>query len=81
MAKTKMDIDNQKELYEACKQWAEDETHCTAEPVTLAEVWHRAVQQDENGRTFKERVLQNYAEVQAWREYWFHGGFEADWVQ
>lgn len=81
MAKKRRDIGNPKELYEACKQWAEDETHCFAEPANLAQVWHRAVQQDVNGRTFRQHVLRNYAEAKAWREYWFNGGFEADWAR
>lgn len=54
------DIGNPVTLYNACKQWVRDEAECFAEPATLAQVWHRAVQQNENGRTFRRYVLHNY---------------------
>ena len=56
----KRDIGNPVTLYKACKQSARDEAKCYAEPDNLAQVWHRAVQQDQNGRTFRKYVLRNY---------------------
>lgn len=57
----KRKIGNPAVLYEACKQWVKDEAECYAEPDNLATVWSRAVKQDDNGRTFRKYVLQNYA--------------------
>lgn len=60
MRKKKRDIGNPVTLYKACKQWAQDYADTCAEPDNLAQVWHRAVQQDQNGRTFRKYVLRNY---------------------
>jgi len=60
MRKKKRNIGNPVALYRACKQWANEEARCYAEPANLAQVWHRAVQQDQNGRTFRRLVLRNY---------------------
>ena len=58
--RNKRTIGNPVTLYNACKQWVRDEAESFAEPATLAQVWHKAVQQDENGRTFRKYVLRNY---------------------
>lgn len=64
----KRNIGNPAVLYRACKQWAMDEAKCYAEPANLAQVWHRAVQQDVNGRTFRKYILHNYETTLAWEE-------------
>lgn len=56
----KRNIGNPVVLYKACKQWARDEAECYAEPANLAQVWNRAIQQDNNGRIFRRHVLHNY---------------------
>lgn len=68
MRKKKRDIGNPVALYKACKQWARDEAKCYAEPANLAQVWHRAVQQDQNGRTFRKNVLHNYEVALTWND-------------
>lgn len=60
MRKKKRNIGNPVALYKACKQWVRDEAKCCAEPANLAQVWQRAVQQDQNGRIFRKHVLHNY---------------------
>ena len=68
MRKKKRNIGNPEVLYKACKQWAKDEAESYAEPANLAQVWHRAVQQDSNGRTFRRHVIHNYETTLAWEE-------------
>ena len=54
--KKKRNIGNPKLLYLACKNWRDESPMC----YNLAEVWHRAVQQDDNGKRLRKYVLWNY---------------------
>ena len=64
----KRDIGNPEVLYKACKQMARDEAKCYAEPDSLAQIWHKAVQQDINGQIFRKYVIHNYETALAWND-------------
>ena len=57
--KKRRQIGDPKLLYKACKLWAEEEAKSVPAP-TLAEIWNRAVEQDENGARFRRYVLRSY---------------------
>ena len=57
--KKKRNIGNAKLLYQACKNWRNEESNCIPCP-NLASIWSKAVRQDRNGEIFRKHALRNY---------------------